>query len=694
MGQGLSDEALKRVLKDFGLTEIEAEIYLFLARQGASKGTEVAKQTKKDKAQIYHILRNLQSKGLVESTLEAPVRFTPVSFENVVESAIKAKKDEATEIENAKQELLEYWRNISRYKTEMPSEKFTVIEGRHKIHLKIARMIAQTKNQLSTITTINELLRAERLGIYNGVSKHPAKQKIQFRFLTEISSQSIKPMKAILRKAANRGFDFRGRTPELGLRLSPQMIIKDQEEAIFFIRPRLDETLPEEDVCLWTNCKSLVQAFTTVFEDLWQNSTDIKQRIVEIESGKPSAQTYVIREAEKAQKKYMEALESAKKDIIMITSPKTLMDPRNLRTWNKTGVLTRIMAPITRENFEAAQNIAKNSEIRHIHRSYLATTIIDDKYLFQFRDAQDRDKIDAVPLFEDTFFSDDAEYVEKTKAMLEDVWKNSQKLSAFNLLSIPRLPNEDAPTDDNSLMRVVKKMANLSVVRDEESSKRLTEEGILSKFISTQTLSQRLTDNNIERTYGTNAQIIIHPPRSLNLPEMLIHAYHMEKQSTYGAEDALLIHLWLNTPNGFAFVHTTVVTDNPKAVDFWKRVSACSPAGHNVQLIRENELETRIHGNTFFAGWTVPIELLEQRLPPACLLVEGYGDIKTDAYVAMLPSGYALKTAGNVLEAFVTFLLPYSKYSGPGTDGALGRDVIMEFYPPQTRKNGENNKII
>jgi hypothetical protein len=168
----------------------------------------------------------------------------------------------------------------------------------------------------------------------------------------------------------------------------------------------------------------------------------------------------------------------------------------------------------------------------------------------------------------------------------------------------------------------------------------------------------------------------------------------MEKQSTYGAEDALLIHLWLNTPNGFAFVHTAVVTDNPKAVDFWKRVSAGSPAGHNVHLIRENELETRIHGNTFFAGWTVPIALLDQHLPPACLLVEGYGDIKTDAYVAMLPSGYAIKTAGNVLEAFVTFLLPYSKYSGPGTDGALGREVIMEFHPPQTRKNGKNNKII
>lgn len=141
-GVALSEEALKTILRDFGLTETESEIYLFLARHKASKGTEIAKQTRKDKAQVYHILKNLQIKGLVESTLEVPVRFTPVPFENVVESAIQAKKDEAAKIESTKRELLDYWRNISKTTLDLPLEKFLVIQGQQKIYSKIAQMVA------------------------------------------------------------------------------------------------------------------------------------------------------------------------------------------------------------------------------------------------------------------------------------------------------------------------------------------------------------------------------------------------------------------------------------------------------------------------------------------------------------------------------------------------------------------------
>lgn len=131
-------------------------------------------------------------------------------------------------------------------------------------------------------------------------------------------------------------------------------------------------------------------------------------------------------------------------------------------------------------------------------------------------------------------------------------------------------------------------------------------------------------------------------------------------------------------------MHVATLTDNPEAMDFWKKVCAGSPAGQNIQLVKKEEFEVRISGTTLFAVWTVPIPLVKAfTLPPACLLVEGYGDIKTNAYVARLPSGYTLKTQGNVFEAFITFLHPLSKYSGPGTDGAFGRDIIMEFYPPR-----------
>ncbi len=55
---------------------------------------------------------------------------------------------------------------------------------------------------------------------------------------------------------------------------------------------------------LWTDCKTLVKAFTAIFEELWHNSTDIREKILEIETGKPAPKTIIIQDAETAKKKY------------------------------------------------------------------------------------------------------------------------------------------------------------------------------------------------------------------------------------------------------------------------------------------------------------------------------------------------------------------------------------------------------
>jgi sugar-specific transcriptional regulator TrmB len=286
----LSEETIKKVLKDFGLTQTEAEVYIFLARHGVLKGTEIAKQIKKDKAQVYHILKSLQAKGLVLSTLEAPVRFMPIPFEHIIESTIKAKKDEAARIESTKQEMLDYWKSMNKTNVELPLEKFGVINGRNKIYSKISEMIAETKNQLSAITTVNSLLQADQFDLFNFASKHALKSKIQFRFLTELSIQNLNAMKAIIGKGTKKGFNFRGKNPDLWVTLFPQMVIRDNEETIFFITPNIENAAApdQDDVCFWTNCKSIVQAFTAVFENLWRNSIAIDQEISEIENGKPS----------------------------------------------------------------------------------------------------------------------------------------------------------------------------------------------------------------------------------------------------------------------------------------------------------------------------------------------------------------------------------------------------------------------
>ncbi|MGE5575400.1 MAG: TrmB family transcriptional regulator, partial [Ignavibacteria bacterium] len=125
----MSEDGVKKVLKDFGLTQKEIEIYIFLSKQSPIKGGEIVKRTKTHRALIYRILKSLQSKGLVESTLESPTRFQAVPFEVILDQSIKAKKEEAAQIESKKAELLNYWDKISQTVPNTNSEKFSVIEG-------------------------------------------------------------------------------------------------------------------------------------------------------------------------------------------------------------------------------------------------------------------------------------------------------------------------------------------------------------------------------------------------------------------------------------------------------------------------------------------------------------------------------------------------------------------------------------
>jgi sugar-specific transcriptional regulator TrmB len=693
---GLGEETIKKILKNSGLTEKEAEVYIFLAKHEALKSREIAKLMKKDKAQVFRILKNLQTKGFAESTLEFPARFTVVPFETVLESSIKAKQEEIAFIEKAKKDLLSYLKDRRQAELGLSLEKFVVIEGNNKIYPRISQIIRETKNQFSIISTIQDLVRANQFGIFGDVFSHPLKSQIQFRFLTELSEQNLTATKAILKKATKAGFNFKVRNPDLGLRLFPRMVVRDEEEILFFITPRINKT-KKHDLCFWTNCKSLVKAFTSVFEDLWRNSTDIQKKIVEIETGKPTPETCIIKDTQVANKKYVDTMRSAETEIIMMTSAEGLIKSwKNmplLKEWAERGVSTRIMAPITSENLQAAQELSKFCVVRHVPTSYLGTTIVDGKHLFQFKEPPpEQAKPKTMTYFENTFYTNDLDYVEKTKNMLNDIWKSARILSAVTLASILGHVRSPLAPLSSDVRNYVKKVGAYTVI-DEKPLGTITEKDVLNKIIHAKKYPAEAPSKAIDRMYATVGLAVIHTPDYFNLPDTIIIVYHIEKQSRLGEEDAMTIFLWLETPKGYSYVPVAIVGDNPRADTFWKTMYAGTPAGQNTQLVKKDEIQIRVHGNTLFAGWTVPISLFppQYSLPPACVLIEGYGDVKTVAYTTVLPSGYRSALEENYFDAFVTFFHPSSKYSGPGTDGLFVRDFVATTYPPSTTQ--ENKRI-
>ena len=158
---GLGEEIVKRVLKNSGLTNKEAEIYIFLAKHSALKATEIAKLLRKDRAQVFRILQKLQTKGFVDVTLDFPTQCTVVPFESVLESIVKAKREEVVFIEKAKEDLLDYMKRKRR--SEPTLEKFVVIKGNKRVYAKIKQLVHNTKHQLSAVATVSSLMRVDHL---------------------------------------------------------------------------------------------------------------------------------------------------------------------------------------------------------------------------------------------------------------------------------------------------------------------------------------------------------------------------------------------------------------------------------------------------------------------------------------------------------------------------------------------------
>jgi sugar-specific transcriptional regulator TrmB len=688
----MSQEKVLKTLESLGLPKPDAQVYIFLGKRGPQKGKDIAKALKMPKQHLYLVLKNLQSKGIVNATLERPAKFSALSFEKVLDLFVKAKMEEAQRIECGKNEILSDWQSISLVEAAEQSPKFTVIKGRNFIYSRLKQMVEDAKNHLSIVSSAQGLIRADEFGLLDAAFNHATKTNTKVRFLTEVSEENLKAIKILLERTPNEDLCFEGRAPELGFKLISRIVIRDDVEAAFFINQEVDITSREiDDLCLWTNSKAIVSSFNVLFDDLWQNSADIRRRIVEIETGKPSVKICVINDSAAAKKKFDEVMDSAKKEIVVVTSSSGLVaawkNIAELKGRAERGVSVKIMAPITRDNLEAALQLFEFCGVRHVTDSYLETTIVDGKHLFQLKNTpSDKEKQNDIMSFENAFYTNDVEYVSKVENMLNDIWKNAQAPSPIVLKDGIQQPicsekNENANIFDE-YKNEYKKILGFNY-RMEPLQGKITEKELIRKIATAKRIPTKDPRRDAIRLYGTMGSAIIYPPKNLNLPNFIIQVYHFNKRSSFGVENALQIFIETKIADQVSYLPAAFITDNPQGFRFRKAMHKSQDTTEVAQLLKKDELKVQSHGDRLFVGWTMPIPLLPPKytLPPGCIMFEGYGKIKSYTSEVIDTLNRRITYEYNTLYAFVTFMHPFSKYYGPGSDALLHRDIAMASYP-------------
>ena len=109
----MSLERIISVLQELGLSRLESEVYVYLAKAGPSQAEELSVRLGMTKQQLYPALKHLEDKGVVASKPERVRLFSAVAFEELLNLFVRMNAEKAKAIKEARQELAESWEDIT-----------------------------------------------------------------------------------------------------------------------------------------------------------------------------------------------------------------------------------------------------------------------------------------------------------------------------------------------------------------------------------------------------------------------------------------------------------------------------------------------------------------------------------------------------------------------------------------------------
>ncbi len=254
-------EKLKTELSKFGLTANQSRVFLFLEKSGPSTATQVSKSLKIPRTETYHLLANLQNRGIVLASFQHPIKFMALPLDKAIGALISAEKERVKQLENQEKGLVELWSAIPGYNIKqdyVKDGKFQMLQGINQMTGKIGDMIGNTKKSIQILASEKDFMKFYHSGFLEKIEDWNAE--------TQLISSSSK----------NTPYIFKGKlktkAKKMPLKIKEELcfIIKDDDELLLFMT---SPSKPSQDIfAMWTDSLSMVYTLKLLFGYIWSNS--------------------------------------------------------------------------------------------------------------------------------------------------------------------------------------------------------------------------------------------------------------------------------------------------------------------------------------------------------------------------------------------------------------------------------------
>jgi len=257
-GQARSLELVEKAFLRLGLSRNEIKVYVFVARTGEHKASEISEALSLHRTETYRILRDLEKKGLVSSVFEKPLKFIATPFEKALDTLIETKKMKLSLLEKKKDSLVDLWLALPKPEIEQERrEVFQILEGEEQVNLKADELINNSKKEVLLYVSEQDIANFYHSSLLDKLERI-SKKNVNAQLMTNYSPKSrffIDQLK--LKKVKCSPSDV----SELAT-----FLLADDEQLLLLIRKNNGK---KRLAALWTNYDAFIKALKTLFLELW-----------------------------------------------------------------------------------------------------------------------------------------------------------------------------------------------------------------------------------------------------------------------------------------------------------------------------------------------------------------------------------------------------------------------------------------
>ncbi len=392
-------ELIVSQLSKLGLTTNEAKAYIALLPLQGAKASQTALAARIPRSKIYETLQSLHKKGFVEIFPEKVTKFKAIPFESAIQLYLDRQKHRMESLIKTKEKVSGYLKSVAvaSYRDEVG--EFTIVKAKRIIYKKLESFLSAADKAVYLMINVSDIRRL----LY--IAREAAK-RIELHVLVPVSRENRNLVKKWMKFAHVHHYETQTQV---------KIAICDDAEVLVF--------QTNKPIALHSKDRQFTGLLKGFFQSAWESSPAGKDKISEIETGKPVEEVRHIRGRKEIYHAIYELIDKTKNKILINTTHAGIIRlqkyfRKNLEEALKRGVRIRCLAPITKENMVIAKQLG--IEIRHTDVVHSIMSCFDDSYHIFIRVGKDTANINSPDDY--ATITNQSPTVITMREVMEDMW--------------------------------------------------------------------------------------------------------------------------------------------------------------------------------------------------------------------------------------------------------------------------------